>query len=212
MGFQGMYSREHKLTSLMSSRGASILHLVRTFMLLSVSAMIPSIPHYTSFFHATSLSFIPPTPIHRPHQRLDNCTHVATHMCAVWSILGILEMPVGFSRNVFDRFCGCLVSSQLFPFYLFLSLRIVLKNCGLTCCLFGFSYFFLHPTTHRRPSHSTIPSLNRLTPSHARDSPALGNYLRTRPQTYSLIHANPNFRSLQFTIPIMAYPVGGGRQ
>ena len=163
MGFQGMYSREHRLTSLMSSRGASILHLVRTFMLLSVSAMIPSIPHYTSFFHATSLSFIPPTPIHRPHQRLDNCTHVATHMCMVWSILGILEMPVGFSRNVFDRFCGCLVSSQLFLFYLFLSLRIVLKNCGLTCCLFGFSSF-LHLTTlpptvvpPTRPSlHSTV--------------------------------------------------------
>ena len=69
-----------------------------------------------------------------------------------------------------------------------------------------------HPTTHCRPSHSTIPSLNRLTPSHARDSPALGNYLRTRPQTYSLIHANPNFRSLQFTVPIMAYPVRDGRQ
>ena len=161
MGFQGMYSREHRLTSLMSSRGASILHLVRTFMLLSVSAMIPSIPHYTSFFHATSLSFIPPTQIHRPHQRLDNCTHVATHMCAVWSILGILEMPVGFSRNVFDRFCGC---SPIIPF-LFISLpSYCIKELWTHMLSFWLCSFFLHPTTlpptvvpPTRPSlHSTV--------------------------------------------------------
>ena len=109
---------------------------------------------------------LPPYISFHPPQYIDHTNgwttaHMWPRIC-VW--FGVYW---AFWKCQWDFPAMCLIVSvvvpQLFPFYLFLSLRIVLKNCGLTLS-FWLCSFFLHPTTlpptvvpPTRPSlHSTV--------------------------------------------------------
>ena len=104
-------------------------------------------PLHLFFMLPPYLSFHPPQYI--DHTNGWTTAHMWPRIC-VW--FGVYW---AFWKCQWDFPAMCLIVSvvvpQLFPFYLFLSLRIVLKNCGLTCCLFGFA-----------PSSSTLPPYHPL--------------------------------------------------